>query len=145
LPSEMNAAYLWAQLKLAEEINNNRLSTWNMYYEGLKPLAEKGRIELPFIPDECEHNAHMFYIKCRDLKERTAFINFMKEHGISCTFHYVPLHSSPAGIKFGIFHGKDINTTKESDRLVRLPMFYNLNKTDTEKIIHTVNLFYAAL
>ena len=145
LPSELNAAYLWAQLELAESINDDRLSSWNLYYEGLRPLAENGKIELPVIPKDCEHNAHMFYIKCRDLEERTAFISFMKEKGIFCSFHYVPLHSSPAGKQFGRFHGDDIYTTKESDRLVRLPMYYGLNDIKINIIIDTVKMFYRNL
>ena len=118
LPSDLNAAYLWAQLEMAEEINTNRLNSWENYYAGLKELADDGKIELPFVPQECSHNAHMFYIKTRDLAERTALINYLKENGISAVFHYIPLHTSPAGRKFGEFVGKDVYTTKESDRLV---------------------------
>ena len=135
LPSELNAAYLYGQLEEAEEINNNRLDSWNAYYDGLKSLKEAGKIELPVIPDDCTHNAHMFYVKCRDLVERTAFISFMKENGVGCVFHYVPLHSAPAGLKFGEFVGKDEYTTKESERLVRLPMYYGLKKEDVEYIV----------
>ena len=142
LQSDLNAAYLWAQLEQADKINNNRLETWNRYYSALKPLAEKGMIELPFVPEGCVHNAHMFYIKCKDLQTRQSFIQFMKENDILCVFHYVPLHSAPAGIKFGKFYGKDAYTTSESDRLVRLPLYYNLERNDLEKIIEKILEFF---
>lgn len=135
LQSDLNAAYLWAQLEKADEINNNRLATWDTYYNAFKGLEEKGIIELPTIPEGCIHNAHMFYIKTKDLDTRQAFIQFMKDNDILCVFHYVPLHSAPAGLKFGRFDGEDIHTTADSDRLVRLPMYYNMNKKDLEKVI----------
>ncbi|MBR4539031.1 MAG: dTDP-4-amino-4,6-dideoxygalactose transaminase [Clostridia bacterium] len=136
LPSDMNAAYLWAQLELADEINEDRLATWNKYYEAFKPLQEAGRIALSTVPDECVHNAHMFYIKCRDLEDRTIFISHMKNKDIQCVFHYIPLHSAPAGIKFGRFHGKEQYTTPESERLVRLPIYYHIEHQEAEKVIH---------
>ena len=136
LPSDMNAAYLWAQLELADEINEDRLATWNKYYEVFKPLQEAGRIALPTVPDECVHNAHMFYIKCRDLEDRTKFISHMKNKDIQCVFHYIPLHSAPAGIKFGRFHGKEQYTTPESERLVRLPIYYHIEHQEAETVIH---------
>jgi dTDP-4-amino-4,6-dideoxygalactose transaminase len=136
LPSDMNAAYLWAQLELADEINADRLATWNKYYEAFKPLQEAGRIALPTVPNECVHNAHMFYIKCRDLEDRTIFISHMKNKDIECVFHYIPLHSAPAGIKFGRFHGKEQYTTPESERLVRLPIYYHIEHQEAEKVIH---------
>lgn len=142
LPSDMNAAYLWAQLEIADQINDTRLDRWNQYYEGLMDLAKEGKIELPFIPDYATHNGHMFYIKCKDLAERTAFIDFMKTKDILTVFHYVPLHTAPAGEMFGRFHGEDKYTTKESDRLVRLPMFYTLTKEQTDYIIEKVHEFY---
>lgn len=142
LQSDLNAAYLWAQLEQADKINNNRLETWDRYYSALKPLAEKGVIELPFVPEGCVHNAHMFYIKCKDLETRQQFIQFMKENGILCVFHYVPLHSAPAGIKFGKFYGKDAYTTSESDRLVRLPLYYNIERNDLEKVIEKTLEFF---
>ncbi len=142
LPSDMNAAYLYAQLEMADEINKNRLESWNLYYEGLKELAKENKIELPYIPDECEHNAHMFYIKCKDLDERTRLISYLKENGVNSVFHYVPLHSSPAGKRFGRFNGEDKFTTKESERLMRLPMYYNLGKNDIEYIIDKLYSFY---
>ena len=135
LPSDMNAAYLWAQLELADEINEDRLATWNKYYEVFKPLQEAGRIALPTVPDECVHNAHMFYIKCRDLEDRTRFISHMKNKDIQCVFHYIPLHSAPAGIKFGRFHGKEQYTTPESERLVRLPIYYHIEHQEAETVI----------
>lgn len=136
LPSDMNAAYLWAQLELADEINEDRLATWNKYYEVFKPLQEAGRIALPTVPDECVHNAHMFYMKCRDLEDRTKFISHMKNKDIQCVFHYIPLHSAPAGIKFGRFHGKEQYTTPESERLVRLPIYYHIEHQEAETVIH---------
>ncbi len=142
LPSDMNAAYLYAQLEIAEEINNHRLALWNRYYEQLKPLADKGYIELPHIPEGCVHNAHMFYIKTADIEERTAFISFMKEKEIMSVFHYIPLHTAPAGKKFGRFHGQDLFTTKESERLTRLPMFYKLTMEEVDYICEQVKAFY---
>ncbi len=142
LPSELNAAYLWAQLEMADEINEDRLNTWNTYYEALKPLEEEGKIELPVVPDECTHNAHMFYLKCKNLEERTALISYMKSKEILCVFHYIPLHSAPAGIKYGKFHGKDQYTTKESERLVRLPMYYGLKNEDSKDVVRTIIEFF---
>lgn len=145
LPSELNAAYLWAQLLEADKINDNRLETWKYYYENLKELQYKEIIELPYIPAECVHNAHMFYIKFKTIEERTKFISYMKENGIACVFHYVPLHSSPAGLKFGKFNGQDKYTTKESERLVRLPMYYNIEKKDLEKIVDKILEYFGGI
>ena len=122
-------------MEVADEINEDRLNTWNAYKEAFEPLAKKGRIELPTIPEGCVHNAHMFYIKLRDLQDRTDFISFMRSHDIGCVFHYVPLHSAPAGLRFGRFDGIDQYTTSESDRLVRLPMHYKLGDADREYVI----------
>ncbi|MBQ4259388.1 MAG: dTDP-4-amino-4,6-dideoxygalactose transaminase [Lachnospiraceae bacterium] len=143
LPSDMNAAYLYAQLEMAEEMNDKRLALWNRYYENLKSLAEEGKISLPVVPEGCVHNGHMFYIKTKDIEERTAFIAFMKENGLHTVFHYVPLHSAPAGLKFGRFHGDDEYTTKESDRLVRLPMYFDLELEQVDEICNKVKEFYA--
>ena len=143
LPSDLNAAYLWAQLEMAEEINNHRLDCWNRYYKNLQELQNVGKITLPTIPEGCVHNAHMFYLKCKDLEERTAFIDFMKEKGILTVFHYIPLHSAPAGVKYGRFHGEDVYTTKESERLVRLPMYYNLTLEEVDLISDAVKEFYS--
>lgn len=142
LPSDMNAAYLWAQLEQADRINEFRLARWNQYQEGLAPLAEEGLIELPVIPKGCVHNAHMFYIKTKDIEERTAFIDFMKQNGILAVFHYIPLHTAPAGQKFGRFHGEDRYTTRESERLVRLPLYYGLQEEQVDYIIGKVKEFY---
>ena len=143
LPSEINAAYLYAQLEVADEINTNRLEAWQKYYDGLKLLADAGLFCLPVIPDGCVHNAHMFYLKMKNLQERMAFINHMKKNDISCVFHYVPLHSAPAGIKYGRFDGVDEYTTKESERLVRLPMYYALDDKVQEMIIEKIKEFYS--
>jgi len=135
LQSDLNAAYLWAQLQVADEINDDRLSTWNAYYEAFKGFEAEGKIELPVVPDGCVHNAHMFYIKFKDLDTRQDYIKYMKENDILCVFHYVPLHSAPAGLKFGRFNGMDEYTTRESDRLVRLPMYYHITSEDRIKVI----------
>lgn len=142
LQSDLNAAYLWAQLEQAEAINNNRLHTWNIYMEAFSDLERRGIIECPKIPEGCVHNAHMFYIKCKDLNTRQAYIRYMKENDILCVFHYVPLHSSPAGKKFGRFHGNDQYTTTESDRLVRLPLYYNIAEEDVDKVINRTLKFF---
>lgn len=142
LPSDMNAAYLWAQLQVADEINNSRLRAWDTYYEGLKPLREKGCIELPYIPEGCVHNAHMFYIKVKDIAERTKLIAYLKANGVGAVFHYIPLHSAPAGEKFGRFHGEDRYTTTESERLLRLPMYYGLTVEEAAYVCDTINRFF---
>ena len=142
LPSELNAAYLWAQLEQAEQINDRRLAIWNHYNEELECLEKQEYIRRPVIPDGCTHNAHMFYIKAKDLDTRTRLITFLKEQGIQAVFHYIPLHTAPAGQKFGRFHGNDIYTTKESETLVRLPLFYSLEDAQVEYIIDKVKEFY---
>lgn len=142
LQSDLNAAYLWAQLEMADEINENRLETWNSYYNAFKHLQDKNIISLPTIPEGCVHNAHMFYIKCKDLDTRQAYIKYMRNNDIQCVFHYVPLHSAPAGKKFGRFVGKDEHTTSDSDRLVRLPMYYNIAKEDLKKVIDKTIEFF---
>lgn len=142
LPSELNAAYLWAQLEVADKINDNRLATWNAYYEAFKPLEDKGIVTLPTIPEGCMHNAHMFYLKTKNLEIRQEYIQFMKKNDILCVFHYVPLHSAPAGLKYGRFVGEDEHTTSDSDRLVRLPMYYNIDKDDLKKVIDKTLEFF---
>lgn len=142
LPSDMNAAYLYAQLEIADEINEARLACWNRYYEQLLPLKKAGKIDLPTVPEGCVHNAHMFYIKARDLEQRTRFISYMKENGVLTVFHYIPLHTSPAGQKFGRFHGEDRYTTRESERLVRLPMYYGLPLDQVDFICGLVKNFF---
>lgn len=144
LPSEMNAAYLWAQLEQADKINQERLNNWKLYYELLKPVAEQGKIQLPCIPDECEHNGHMFYIKARDLEERTKLITYLKNNEVIAVFHYIPLHSSPAGKKLGVFSGKDVYTSVESEKLMRLPMYYGLGTEQVKHICKLICDFYGA-
>ncbi len=142
LPSDMNAAYLYAQLEMADEINDARLERWNQYYECLSPLRDRGVIELPVIPEGCKHNAHMFYIKTKDIKERTELIEALSKEGIYSAFHYIPLHTAPAGRKFGRFNGEDIYTTKESERLTRLPMYYGLKESDVDLVVKNIKEFY---
>ena len=143
LQSDLNAAYLWAQLEHADEINADRLSTWRAYNDAFQQLAQEGWLELPKIPEGCVHNAHMFYVKCANLEERGRFIAYLRSRGVSSVFHYVPLHSSPAGKLFGRFHGVDERTTVESERLVRLPMYYRLSEEDRQRVIEAVLDFYA--
>ncbi|MCR5309791.1 MAG: dTDP-4-amino-4,6-dideoxygalactose transaminase [Lachnospiraceae bacterium] len=142
LPSDMNAAYLWAQLEVADSINNARLHVWNLYNEGLQGLKERGLLELPYIPGECKHNAHMFYIKTKNIEERTELIDFLKADGIYSAFHYIPLHTAPAGKNFGRFHGEDVYTTRESERLTRLPLYYGLKDEEVRFIIDRIKAFY---
>ena len=142
LPSELNAAYLLAQLQRAQEIYDDRMGTWQKYWEAFRPLAEQGKVEIPVIPSDCRHNAHMFYLKLADLEERTRFIEYMKGQGVQCVFHYIPLHSSPAGKKYGCFHGEDVHTTKESERLVRLPMYYHMEQKDIDHVTEKVKEFF---
>lgn len=142
LPSELNAAYLWAQLEQAEEINQFRLNVWNTYWEAFQDLQQRECVELPYIPRECKHNAHMFYLKTKDLEERTRLLAFLKEKDICAVFHYVPLHSSPAGKKYGRFCGEDRYTTKESNRLIRLPLFYGISPEQQAQVIQAVIDFY---
>ena len=142
LPSELNVAYLYAQLEMADQINEARLARWNEYYKLLTPLAQAGRIELPVVPEGCVHNAHMFYIKTADEHERQELINYLKERDILAVYHYVPLHSAPAGIKYGRFNGEDVYTTKESERLLRLPMYYGLTAEETAFVADQVKKFY---
>ena len=142
LPSELNAAYLYAQLEAADKINEKRLSIWNRYWAGLEKLSDEGKIIRPTIPEDCVHNAHMFYLKARDLEERTALISYLKEQGVQAVFHYIPLHTAPAGRRYGVFAGEDRYTTRESERLVRLPLYYNLSLEQADYVIDKVNAFY---
>ena len=141
LPSDMNAAYLWAQLEEADKINDKRLSIWNFYHEELKELEDKGVLERPYIPEYATHNAHMYYIKVKDLRVRTKLLAYLKERGILSVFHYVPLHSATAGTKFGRFHGEDVYTTKESERLCRLPMYYSLSLEEAAEVVKALKEF----
>lgn len=142
LPSDLNAAYLWAQLEEAERINDDRLASWNAYDESLRPLAERGLVELPHVPEGCVHNAHMYWLKAADLDERTELIVHLRTRGAQATFHYVPLHSSPAGRRFGRFDGDDEFTTRESDRLLRLPLYFGLDRADLDTVVQAVYEFY---
>lgn len=142
LPSELNAAYLYAQLEEADKINKNRLKIWKLYYDGLEELQKRDLIELPYIPEECEHNAHMFYIKCRSLEDRTKLIKHLKERDIMAVFHYVPLHTSEAGVNYSRFNGIDKYTTKESERLLRLPMYYDIEENKINYIVESVESYY---
>lgn len=142
LPSELNAAYLYAQLENAQLIFDDRMNSWNRYREGLQELEDKGLIKLPYIPKDCKHNAHMFYIKCKDLEERTKLIDFLKQNEIYAVFHYIPLHSAEAGVKYGRFHGEDKYTTKESERLVRLPLYYGLKGEEINLVVEKIKEFY---
>lgn len=141
LPSDMNAAYLWAQLEEADKINEKRLAIWNFYHENLEELEKQGVVERPYIPDYATHNAHMYYLKVKDLETRTRLLSFLKEQGILSVFHYVPLHSAPAGMQFGRFHGEDKYTTKESERLLRLPMYYSLKMEEAAEVVHALKKF----
>ena len=143
LPSDLNAAYLYPQLREIDSIYQDRMNSYNEYYERLKPLADEGLLELPFVPDYCVHNAHIFYVKLRDLEQRTSFISYLKNNGVGAVFHYVPLHSSHAGIKYGRFNGDDVYTTKESERLARLPLYYGLTEADRNLVINTVYNYFS--
>lgn len=142
LPSELNAAYLWAQLELAHEITDARMNSWNRYYEQLKVLEEMGVAQLPFVPEYCQHNAHMFYLKLENMEIRTRFETYLKSQGVHAVFHYIPLHSAPAGVKYGRFFGEDKYTTRESERLERLPMFYSLKPDEVDYICEKVIAFF---
>ncbi len=142
LPSELNAAYLYAQLEEADKVNDGRLNCWNRYYENLSELRDKERLDLPFVPGYCKHNAHMFYVKVKDIEERSNLIAFLRERGVGSVFHYIPLHSSPAGRKFGRFNGEDVYTTRESERLLRLPMWYGLTQENVDYICECIKEFY---
>ncbi|KXB62378.1 dTDP-4-amino-4,6-dideoxygalactose transaminase [Olsenella sp. DNF00959] len=142
LQSDLNAAYLWGQLQAADQINDDRLATWHAYRDAFAPLAEGGLVELPVVPEGCVHNAHMFYLKCRDLGQRQELIAHLKKRGVMAVFHYIPLHSSPAGLRFGRFDGEDLHTTRESERLVRLPLYFGMSATDRDVVIRAVLDFF---
>lgn len=142
LMNDLSAAYLWGQLEKADEINKSRLSSWRVYYNGLKPLEDQGYIQLPKVPLECKQNAHMFYVRVKDLAERTLLLEYLKVNYINAVFHYVPLHTASAGIIFGRFNGKDKFTTTESERLIRLPMHYGLQEKDIKHVTDSITSFY---
>jgi len=145
LPSEVNAAFLYAQLQYANDINEDRLASWSLYYQKLKDLADKDIINLPTIPKNCEHNAHMFYIKVDDINERGKLIAYMKEHDITCVFHYVPLHNSSAGVKYSHFYKGDQYTTSESEKLIRLPLYYGMSEETVSKVTEAIYDFFESL
>lgn len=145
LPSDINAAYLWAQLEVADEVNRNRLASWEAYDKALRPLGERGLLELPTVPQGCKHNGHMYWVKAADLAERTALIDFLRERGVYSVFHYIPLHSAPAGRRYGRFHGEDVYTTRESERLLRLPMYYGLSPVDLEHVVSSIYEFFGVI
>lgn len=144
LPSELNAAYLWAQLEYADEINEDRLKIWNYYNQKFQELEEEGRVKLPTVTVDARHNAHTYYIKLKDIDQRADFIKYLKSRDICAVFHYIPLHSAPAGLKFGRFHGEDIYTTTESEKLVRLPLYYMMGSDDQEQVVRAVSDFFYA-
>ena len=141
LPADINAAYLYAQLETADVINADRLESWQHYIEAFATLAQKG-VDLPTVPSECEHNAHMFYLKCRSFEERTALLEHCKTEKILAVFHYIPLHTSPAGRRFSRFHGEDRFTTVESERLIRLPLYYGMDEATRQRVIDVVRSYY---
>lgn len=141
LPSELNAAYLYAQLEQADLIDEKRMAIWDYYNDALKPLEDAGYIERPVVPEYAKHNAHMYYIKVKDLSQRSKLISFLKERDICAVFHYIPLHSATAGMKFGRFSGEDVYTTRESERLMRLPMYYSLSLEDAKKVTDAIYAF----
>lgn len=143
LPSELQAAYLWGQLQSVDEIAADRRRSWNYYNEALEPLAERGVLQLPEIPETCRHNAHMFYIKVKDIDERSSLLTFLKEKGVGAVFHYVPLHTSQAGKRWGVFIGEDEYTTRESDRLIRLPLWYRIDEDDLECVVTAISQYFA--
>ncbi len=142
LPSDINAAHLLAQLEVADEINRDRLASWHYYEEGLAPLRDAGKLRFLEPPAECAHNAHMFAIRVKDLEERTALTSFLRERDIVISFHYIPLHGSPAGQRFGRFHGENVYTDRESSRLTRLPMYYGLSRQEQDQVIDAIFAFY---
>lgn len=142
LPSELNAAYLWGQLLNAEKIYDKRMRIWNRYHEEFRELAERGCIDVPYVPEGCVHNAHMYYLKVKDIDERSSLIHYLKEHGVMAVFHYIPLHSSPAGRRFGRFNGEDIYSTRESERLLRLPLYYSMTDDEQTMVIDLVKKYF---
>ena len=142
LPSDILAAYLWSQLQRSDQIDASRMTTWQAYHDAFEPLADRGLIDLQTIPNGCQHNAHLFYLKLKDVEERTSFIDYLRKQGVASVFHYVPLHSAPAGLKYGRFSGEDVYTTQESERLTRLPMYYGMTDEDRQTVINAVLTFF---
>lgn len=143
LPSEINSAFLWAQLESLDVIQNRRKAIWNMYHEGLKDLAAKGCFEMPYLPDYATNNAHMFYLVCRSLEERTALISYLKEKGILAVFHYLSLHLSEY---YKEHHEGEIPNLTQCDRyadcLIRLPMYFELTNEDVQEVIDTIKQYF---
>ena len=142
LPSDMNAAYLWGQLEAAQAIYDDSMATWHAYNDAFADLAAEGLVELPVVPDDRVQNAHMYYLLLPTLEDRTSFISFLKEGGVQACFHYVPLHSAPAGERFGTFRGEDVHTTEVSERLVRLPLYYGMSDEDRARVIEVVRAYF---
>lgn len=142
LPSEIQAAFLWAQLQAASDMNERRLSTWHRYFTGLQPLGDAGLLVLPSVSKGAVHNAHMFYIKLENAQQRGALINHLKLAEVFAVFHYIPLHSAPAGLELGRFNGLDNHTTSESERLLRLPMYIGLSEQEVDKVVAAVKAFF---
>lgn len=142
LPSELQAAYLLGQLEAIDDINTDRRIIWELYQSAFKQLSIVEHIELQSVPSQCTHNGHMFYIKCKDRIERSRLIAHLAQNKIEATFHYVPLHSSPAGKIYGVFHGEDRYTTKESERILRLPLWYGMDEEVVMYVAHAVERFY---
>ena len=142
LPNDLSAAYLWGQLEKADEINQARCASWKRYWDGLKPLAEMGFIEVPHLPPECQSNGHMFFVKVKDLDERTTVLEYLRQRDIVSTFHYVPLHTAPAGLRFGEFRGADDHTTKGSERLIRLPLFFGMTGNEIDRVVSALFQFF---
>ena len=142
LMNDVSAAYLWGNIEKVEKINKERLRVWGQYYSGLKQLEDNGFISLPTIPKNCKHNAHMFYVKTKNLKERTVLLTHLSDNDILSVFHYIPLHSSESGLKFGRFYADDKYTTQESERLIRLPMYFGLQDSEVSKVINSIVNFF---
>ena len=142
LPSDINAAYLWAQLEAADKICEARMRVWDRYFKQLAPLEQEGYLSLPHIPAHCEHNAHMFYLKTDTLDTRSSLIDYLKAAGVQAVFHYIPLHSAPAGKRFGRFYGEDVYTTRESERLLRLPLYYGLKDSEVDLVCEKIKEFF---
>lgn len=140
LPGELIAAFLWAQMEEADSITQRRLAIWDKYHQAFGDVEQAGKLRRPFIPDDCEHNAHMYYLLLPDLDTRTAFIEHMRQAGINCVFHYIPLHSAPAGQRLGRPHGDLSVTSAISDRLVRLPLWLGVEEHQA-RVIEAVNQF----
>lgn len=142
LPSDILAAYIYPQLLMMDEIKQDRVGSFDYYYEQLSPLQEKGLIELPVVPQDCDHNGHMFYVLVKDIEQRSKLQTFLREKGVISAFHYVPLHSAPEGERVGRFVGDDNYTTQIYERLLRLPMYYHLTRQDIDYVCDCIKEFF---